>query len=435
MTYDCLIIGAGLSGLVCGIKCASHGLRTVIISGGMNALHFSSGSIDLLSYDDEGDIITRPYGHLKKFIREHPDHPYAKTGHKNIRDAMEFFKESTALAGLDFYHNGEENHFHITGLGTMKASYFSQTSVFNERLKQAFVDKAEIMVLNFDGYRDFFTELTMEQLRNLPVLKGATISAGKINLPYYHRTERNILEFRSIDLARIFNSKRYLPRIADEIKRAAGTAKIVGLPAFIGIENFKEIHRDLEKMTGLLIYEVPTLPPSILGMRIDNALKTRFAQLGGELSGGDKVTGGEIIKNMVDHIYTENYGNTRHRSRFYVLSSGSFFSGGIKSEFNRINEPVFNLKMSKIPARNKWYSDSFFDRKSHPFLTYGVETAKNLNPYDEKNKTVKNLFCTGALLSGYNPIRQGCGGGVAIATGYHAALSIIRHCTGKQNRD
>ena len=47
MIYDCVIIGGGLAGLTCGIKCAKEGLHTVIISGGMNSLHFSSGSIDL----------------------------------------------------------------------------------------------------------------------------------------------------------------------------------------------------------------------------------------------------------------------------------------------------------------------------------------------------------------------------------------------------
>jgi len=425
MRYDCLIAGAGLSGLVCGIRCAEMGLRTVIISGGMNALHFSSGSIDLMGYEPSGKAIASPYQYLKKFTPKKPGHPYAKVGLKTIRESLAFFKEQCSAGGLNLYDNGEENHFHITGLGTMKISYFSQESVFNSRLKEAFEKKAPVAVLNFDGFRDYFTDLTLEQLRRLPLLKDVTITTGKIRLPYYFRTERNLHEFRSIDLARVFDSEKFLPRIADEIKKAAGNARIVSLPAFIGIENFSKIHRKLEQMTGLLIYEVPSLPPSILGMRIDQALKNRFADLGGELSAGDKVFGGEIIKGTLDHVHTENYGNTRHSARFYVLATGSFFSGGLKSEFNRIEEPLLKLKISDSPSRNKWYSDSFFDKKGQPFISYGVKTGKTLNPFSADGKEVKNLFCTGSILSGYDPVREGSGGGVAISTGYFAANKII----------
>jgi glycerol-3-phosphate dehydrogenase subunit B len=163
-------------------------------------------------------------------------------------------------------------------------------------------------------------------------------------------------------------------------------------------------------------------------MRIDRALKNRFAELGGELSAGDKVFGGEIVKNTLDHVHTENYGNTRHRARFYVLSTGSFFSGGLRSEFNLIEEPLFKLKVSDSPARNKWYSQSFFEKKGHPFLAYGVTTGKSLNPLNSRGTEMKNMFCCGAILSGYDPVREGSGGGVAISTGYFAAQKIIAAC-------
>lgn len=39
---------------------------------------------------------------------------------------------------------------------------------------------------------------------------------------------------------------------------------------------------------------------------------------------------------------------------------------------------------------------------------------------------MENLFCTGAVLSGYDPVNQGCGGGVAVATGYVTGRRIAR---------
>ena len=88
-------------------------------------------------------------------------------------------------------------------------------------------------------------------------------------------------------------------------------------------------------------------------------------------------------------------------------------------------EPVFNFKVDADSKRSKWYSWFFFDAKSHPFLSYGVRTDKNFNPVNEKGNTVKNVFCAGAVLSGYDPVREGCGGGVAISSGFACAEKII----------
>lgn len=430
MGYDCLIIGGGLAGLTCGITCLSEGLRTVIISSGTNALHFSSGSIDVFGYTRGREPINRPFDYIDMYIKEHPGHPYARLGAAGVREAIEFFISQVAKEDLPLVTNGEGNHFHVTGIGTLKPTYLSQPSVFNERIRKAWEDREPIAILNFVGYRDYYAEMAAEQLKKHPLFHGVDIFVDSINLPYYAPTERNLLEFRSTDLARVFDTEKYLPRIAGDITKKSGKARIVCLPAFIGIRNCVAIHRKLEEMTGKLIYEVPSLPPSILGMRLDNALLSRFASLGGEFSIGDTVTGGEIIGGTLDHVHTRNYGTTRHHSKYYVLATGSFFSNGLKSEFNRITEPVMDLAVSAPQKRNEWYSEHFFDQSSHPFLGYGVETTERFNPIDASGSPVGNIFCAGSILCGYDPIREASGGGVAIATGYRAAREIIGLCKG-----
>lgn len=422
--YDCVIIGGGLAGLTCGIACAGKGLRTVIISTGASALHVASGSLDLLGHRGGRSITGDLEPELDDFIREHPDHPYGRIGSGIIWESMDFIRQELSLQGLDLFSMERKNHFHITALGVLKPTYLSQRSVFNERLLAAYREKRPMAVLNFRGFRDFYPRLALPQLVKNSLFRGIAVTTGEISLP--GQGEGNILEFRSIDLARIFETEKYLPRMAEEIRKAADGAGIVALPDFIGMENHEKIHERLEALTGKLIIEIPNLPPSILGMRIEQALKSRFAACGGEYSSGDTVTGGIVSGGSVDHIATENYGGRKIRGRAYVLATGSFFSGGLRSEFNRLEEPVFNLKIRGSMDRKEWYSAKFLDSRSHPFMEYGVLTGRDLSPFDSAGKPVKNLFCAGSVLGGYNPVTEGSGGGVAVSTGYAAARTIMR---------
>ncbi len=428
MNYDCVIIGGGIAGLLCGIKCAGRGLRCLIVSSGMSALHFSSGSIDLLGYHPAGELVRAPFDALASFINSCPDHPYAKCGEALIEDALFFLKKEVARENFYLYSNERDNHFHVTTLGTLKPAFFSQSSVFNEHLKESFEKKPKIAILTFEGFRDFYPELVSVNLKNQALFQACEIITGSIDVSAFHETKDSHYEFRSIDIGRLFDSEKYLNEIANQINAIAGEADIVGLPAFIGISRYNTIFKKLQALTRPVIYEIPTLPPSILGMRLDNALKRRFAELGGLFVAGDKVIGGEIRAGLLESIHTRNQGDSKIKAPFFVLATGSFFSGGIISRFDVMQEPVLALSVEYPQNRCMWHSKDFFHPDSHPFLQFGVKTNETLNPWDDSGKAVRNLFCAGAVLSGYNPIKEASGSGVAISTGYYAAKQIIARC-------
>ncbi len=429
MKFDCIVVGGGVAGLTCALKCAEEGLRTAVVSSGMNALHFSSGSIDVLGFGGDKKIVYDPFDDLHEFIKEHPGHPYSKCGGvESIENAIRFFREKIRENGPDLFYNGRRNHFSVTALGTLKPTYLSQKSVFNEKLKEVFSRKPKIALLTFEGFRDFYPALAAANHKRTPMIRDCELVTGSVALPESVTTRKNPHEFRSIDICRLFDSERGIETIAGRIRDAAAGAEIVGIPAILGILHYDRIHHRLEELTGALIYEIPTLPPSILGMRLDNALKEKYAELGGLLIAGDEVAGGEFEGGRLASIRTRNYGSEEIKADCFVLATGSYFSRGITSKFDDMKETVFNFQLEYELPRNKWRRSGFFDPKSHPFLEYGVKTNDLLNPFTQSGTCVENVFCAGAILAHYNPVREGSGSGVAISAAVAAASRIASHC-------
>ncbi|MBF0224033.1 MAG: glycerol-3-phosphate dehydrogenase subunit GlpB [Desulfobacterales bacterium] len=432
MNYDCIIIGGGLSGLICGIKCLSEGLNCAIISAGMNSLNFSSGSIDLLGFHPKNQFVNAPFACMESFIAVNPFHPYATCGIDIIEESLYFFKDALEKENLTLFSNGKNNHFTVTAVGAIKPTFFSQIGMFNEKIKSAFERKSKIAIINIQGYRDFYPLIIAKNLVKNEIFKDINIITGSVDMislfKSKFKTKKNPYEFRSIDIARFFEDDLFIEEIANKIIDAAKDAEIVAMPAFFGKHPSCAPIKKLEDLTGRIFYEIPTLPPSICGMRLDEALKSRFTGLGGIFIAGDKVVSGKILNGKVEYVSTENYGASKLKAKCFVLSTGSFFSGGIKSGFQFMKEPLFNLQMEYTVIRRKWYNNLFFDPESHPFFNFGVKTDYTFRPYDNCGKIIENLFCSGAILANYNPIKEGSGGGVAISTGYKAAKKIIEIC-------
>jgi glycerol-3-phosphate dehydrogenase subunit B len=169
---------------------------------------------------------------------------------------------------------------------------------------------------------------------------------------------------------------------------------------------------------------LPTLPPSVLGMRMHQALRRRFQQLGGVIMPGDAVRRADIENGRVKALYTRNHTDIPLRMQHLVLCSGSFFSNGLVSSFDGIREPVFGLDVQSASQRADWTAADMF--APQPYMQFGVSVDADLHPAIAGAK-LENLCVAGAVLGGFDPIRQGCGAGVSMITALHAAQTILDH--------
>lgn len=412
MKFDSLIIGGGLAGLVCGIRLAEAGLRCAIVSRGQSALHFSSGSLDLLAELPDGSPVNSPLDALAALKLQAPEHPYSLMGAQNVQ---RFAMESEALLArchITLTGSYKQNHQRITPLGIERATWLSPMEI-----PVAPLPWKHITVVGIAGFLDFQPELVAGSLAENHI----NVKTAELTLPALDTLRNNPSEFRAANIARVLDMPEQQRLLIDELKTLAHDTDALFLPACLGSEDDKAwqaISRELPCPLRLL----PTLPPSVLGMRLYHQLRRRFQQLNGIMMPGDAVVRTETHKQNISAIFTRNHAEVPLRANHYVLASGSFFSNGLEAKFSGIREPVFGLDIRAPAEREAWCKEDFFSPQ--PYLQAGVAIDKHFHP-TRAGQRIENLYAIGSVLAGFDPLQQGCGAGVSMTGALHVAQRIL----------
>ncbi|MEE1912251.1 glycerol-3-phosphate dehydrogenase subunit GlpB [Aeromonas caviae] len=422
MKFDSIVIGGGMAGLSAALRLAEAGQKTLLMASGQSALHFSSGSVDLL--ESEGD----PRAALPAFMAAHPDHPYSKVGMQNIEGSLADLQRHCAEEGLPLMRQ-EHNHHRLTPIGTLKSTWLSPDTC-------ACVTDAPapdaILLATLEGFRDFHPALAAANLATHARFAHSRILTGEIRLPQLAQFSRNPHEFRSADIARLFDKQGpgqqdLLADLAREISRMVQGCGVPGcrhivLPACLSLGLVGPRLSELERRTGCTIKEVATMPPSLIGMRMQEALKRRFMALGGTFLTSERVLGASYDGDKVIGVHSQHGEDQLFEADHFVLASGSFFSRGLESRLGGIREPIFDADVLSLAERDAWAGRRLFDH--HPFMGFGVKTDERLRVL-RGGRPLTNLYGAGSVLAHYDPIKEGSGSGVAVATGWQAAGHIL----------
>ncbi|BDS30427.1 glycerol-3-phosphate dehydrogenase subunit GlpB [Aeromonas caviae] len=422
MKFDSIVIGGGMAGLSAALRLAEAGQKTLLMASGQSALHFSSGSVDLLESD--GD----PRAALPAFMAAHPDHPYSKVGMQNIEGSLADLQRHCAEEGLPLMRQ-EHNHHRLTPIGTLKSTWLSPDTC-------ACVTDAPapdaILLATLEGFRDFHPALAAANLATHARFAHSRILTGEIRLPQLAQFSRNPHEFRSADIARLFDKQGpgqqdLLADLAREISRVMQGCGVhdchhIVLPACLSLGLVGPRLSELERRTGCTIKEVATMPPSLIGMRMQEALKRRVMTLGGTFLTSERVLGARYDGDKVIGVHSQHGEDQLFEADHFVLASGSFFSRGLESRLGGIREPIFNADVLSLAERDAWAGRRLFDH--HPFMGFGVKTDERLRVL-RGGRPLTNLYGAGSVLAHYDPIKEGSGSGVAVATGWQAAGHIL----------
>ena len=198
MKFNTVIVGGGLAGLLCGITLTQRGLRCAIITRGQSALHFSSGSLDLLDDACRGALA--------------PEHPYSLIGEHNIARLAQETESLLSACGARMQGSAEKNHQRVTPLGTLRSAWLSP-----EEVPVAPFSAERVMVVGIGGFLDFQPHLAAASLCQ----RGINATAAEIDLPELDVLRENPSEFRAVNITRLLDNDDNWPLLYEALRPLA----------------------------------------------------------------------------------------------------------------------------------------------------------------------------------------------------------------------
>ena len=419
---DVLVIGGGLAGSMAALVAAERDLRVRLLTYKRSTLVNASGLIDVLGYapGEKGPVVD-PF----EAIADLPvGHPYERVGVDAVRDGLLFFD---AVMGESYRgSHTDANALVPTTGGTVKptARYPAGVAAGLASLPRS------TLLVGFETLPGFDAPLAAARLQGADVpfsVRGVTIEFPGIDREdakrtrYAHLLDRDIFGEDGVNRSiRATLAERIRPHLDGESR--------VGLPAILGEENAGVVRRDLEERLGVDVFEVPTGPPSLPGLRLEAQLYDALESTGVRVTTGVPVVGYEAAnvpvddgeRRRIDCALVDREGTSvPYSAEEYVLATGGLVGRGIRSDRERIYEPIFDCHVEASNDRYDWFTEDAFG--DHPFARFGVGVDRALRPLDaDGDPEFANLRAAGAVLAGSDFAAEKSGSGVSIATGYAA---------------
>lgn len=420
---DLLIIGSGMAGLSAALFAANRKINAVL-TGGAGGFEYSSGLLDLwgISLTRKKQHTRKPWDMLERLADEMPDHPYATIKKETLKQA--FSEVTAALKNHGLAYTGYEalNSMVMTPFGTLRPSYRIPLTMRSN--SEAFKKKEPCLILDFKGLREFSAVFFKEVLKkNWPGL-----GTGCIEFPGTRLQAEVFTPF----LARILETEQAQEKFIQQVTPLLKGERYLGLPAVLGVESSEKILATLEKELGVKVFEIPTSPVSVPGIRLK---ETGIKALEG--SSVTRMPNQRVTKVLTasdtgfDCLLDAQAGPVRVHAKAILLATGRFLGKGLYGDRKKISESVFDLPVYQPETRSRWHRQEYFDPKGHRIHQAGLETDDFSRPVNEKKQPVfKTLFAAGSILAHQDWIRTKCGSGLSIGTSFQAIQSYLQRHPG-----
>jgi len=389
--YDVIVIGAGAAGLTAAAWLAQQGVSVALVTAGEPTACLSTGCIDVCSRDD----------HPLSGIAGLPDgHPFHRISPELLRQSLDDFRQTMADMDMPYEGTLEKNRRVLSAIGTFKTTCLVPATM--QASPQS--DDENIHLITFTGLKDFYPGYLLARLSN------ASFSAYNAGVS------------TTMGIAAHFEDSAFLETFLLWLERQNIREDKIAFPAVLGLESAFFVLEQIESRLERPVFEIPTLPPSMPGRRLFNAMKDHLRRRGGVIYWNWPVVGIEKSGRQIEAVTTEAQGRPNSlNARAFILATGSFVGGGLWAKRDRIVEKVFDLPVFAPENRDDWFDQDYFSM-NHGIGQAGIVVDDAFCP---QGSPWNNVFVCGSILARTETLKNGCGHGFAIATGRAAARSCL----------
>lgn len=414
--YKVAVIGAGTAGTAASIFASQKGLSTIQL-GRPSEMSFASGCLDLFSIipGETPKFFSNPWKGIESLLDQNPEHPFSKVSKKEIKAGFDAFSRFMETCGIQYTRENDANRFIITPAGTLKPTWHVPSSMAagSAALKR----KNKIHIVGIKGLKGFGAEQMASTLKRF----HPNIQATTIQFPGREQTGDLMCERLAWDL----ETPHVTEQFAAVLSRSTDNADAVGLPAILGVHRSGQLKEKIETIIKKQVFEIPTLAPSVTGLRMKEAFLAAAPEAGiktcpWNVKKIDMDTGGNFVFNV-----TEGLEQKQITAEHVILATGRFMGRGLCIKDGRISEALFDLPVTQPENRSLWYERDFFDPQGHAVNRAGIETDLFFRPMDTNGDVFHpGLFAAGGILAHQDWKREKSGSGISISSAFKAVSGI-----------
>lgn len=431
-----VVIGSGFAGLYAACTLDRSGHQVTVVTMGLGGMQLSQGTLDVLGYRVGSDGATERVADPLAAVAEAPEaHPYGTIGADAVDRALAEFLE---LSGQPMAGDAHHTVYLPTAVGAWRPTTFAPTSM----LAGAAEAGKHLHILGIRQLKDFHAQLIASNLPRTPLssLTGlgsdGNVTTSWGSLDFLARAGE--IDSSPLTYARALDDPATLSRFADRVathvrEQDLPAGAVVGLPAILGLERHAEVVQAIEQRVGLRVFEIVMQPPSLPGMRLNQALTRTFKSGQGRWLLGSSVLGVKTgADGRVTHVTVAVAGGTRDLACDHVLAApGGFESGALELDsYNQVRDTVLGLPLhgaegvGPVPAIEELVHGDYWGAPQQLFAV-GVRTDDQMRPLDHDGRVVHpNLHAAGSILAGAIRWEEKSGEGIALGSARRAVDAI-----------
>jgi glycerol-3-phosphate dehydrogenase subunit B len=292
--FDVVVVGAGLSGLTAAAAAAHQNLKVALVATGPGSFVLGPG---WLKAEDTARTSTEP----------------------ELKEAIAFFCELSQLAGCSFAGAIEAARFLPTVLGDFQRVALAPISLW----KNAPREGTSTAIVGVRGLSSFDENFMAERLNGRARAMGSscTYAGRQISL------SRNLgIPVTTLRIAAYFDrDAAFRAELMDALRSAAPGFTRILVPGMLGLQSSDQQLDQFEQDLGCSVGEMPTLPPSVPGLRVFHRLESNLRKSGVELFRGFPVKKIEIHSDDCIRLQVDSPGHpTILRGESVVLATGQY---------------------------------------------------------------------------------------------------------------